>query len=159
MMDQRLFMSVSSIRSGKGVLMTFQSRKQSGFTLIELMIVVAIIGIIAAIAYPSYQNHIEKTRRTTAKSDLMELAQWMERRYSSDYDYRDGTDNPALPFTHSPREQDSADAFYDISFAQDVTEDTFELQAEPKNAQSSDDCGTLTIDEQGNRDADASDCW
>ncbi|TDT37127.1 type IV pilus assembly protein PilE [Halospina denitrificans] len=130
-----------------------------GFTLIELMIVVAILGIIAAIAFPAYQQHVEQTRRTTAQGDLMELAQWMERRYSSDFDYRDGTGNPSLPFSWSPREYDEANAFYDISFAQDVTKDTFELQAVPKNAQSSDDCGTLTLDEQGTRGADGTDCW
>ena len=51
-----------------------------GFSLIELMIVVAIVGIIAAIAYPSYSNHVRETRRTTAQADLVELAQWCSSR-------------------------------------------------------------------------------
>jgi len=61
-----------------------------GFSLIELMIVVAIVGIIAAIAYPSYSNHVRETRRTTAQADLVELAQWMERQYSGDFSYLEG---------------------------------------------------------------------
>lgn len=131
--------------------------KHSGFTLIELMIVVAIIGILAAIAYPSYQNHVEKTRRSVAQADLMELAQWMERRYTASYDYRDVTDNPELPFDESPR--DSNATFYNISFDGDVQRNSFTLQAEPTGPQASDSCGTLTLDSTGATTADATGCW
>lgn len=133
---------------------------EAGFTLIELMIVVAIIGIIAAIAVPSYQTYVENTRRSTAQGDLMELAQWMERRYSENYDYRasDGS-NPDLPFSVSPRNSASGSQFYDIGFASGVQRQAFTLEADPVNAQSGDDCGTLTLDEQGNRGAAQNDCW
>lgn len=130
-----------------------------GFTLIELMIVVAIIGIIAAIAFPSYQRQVEQTRRTTAQSDLLELAQFMERRYSNGFDYRDAANNPNnpnLPFTQSPR---NGTAFYNISFANAVTRDAFTLQAVPTAGQVGDDCGTLTINEQGNQGAAQANCW
>ena len=58
-----------------------------GFTLIELMITVAIIGILAAIAYPSYVEHIYRSRRAEAEATLMELAQWMERNYMVNLSY------------------------------------------------------------------------
>ena len=130
-----------------------------GFTLIELIIVVAIIGILAAIAIPSYQNYVENTRRSAAQGDLMELAQWMERRYGENFDYRDDGNNPDLPFDVSPRGRDAGAQFYDIGFAEDVERESFVLEAEPVNAQSDDDCGTLTLDEQGERGADEDDCW
>lgn len=130
--------------------------KQAGFTLIELIITVAIIAIISAIAFPLYQTQVEQTRRTTAKSDLLELTQWMERRYSNGFDYRDGGNNPALPFNQSPQ---NGTAFYNISFSGNVTRDTYTLQAVPTGGQANDDCGTLTLDEQGNRGAAAANCW
>ncbi|MHA7811101.1 MAG: type IV pilin protein [Marinobacter adhaerens] len=130
--------------------------RSAGFTLIELMIAVTIIGIIAAIAFPAYQNQVEQTRRTTAQADLLELAQWMERRYSNGFDYRDGGNDPALPFTQSPQ---NGTAFYNISFSGNVTRDAFTLQAVPTGGQAGDDCGTLTLDEQGDRGAAEAGCW
>jgi len=56
--------------------------KQSGVTLIELMVVVAIIGIIAAIGYPSYQNYVVQTNRTECQSALVQMANAMERYYT-----------------------------------------------------------------------------
>lgn len=129
----------------------------SGFTLIELMIVVAIIGILAAIAYPSYQRHIENTRRSVAQAELMELAQWMERRYTASYDYRDGTGAPTLPFEESP--QDGSATFYKLSFQGSVARNSFTLQAVPEGAQTNDDCGTLTLDSSGTKGAAKGGCW
>ncbi|WP_417516728.1 type IV pilin protein [Marinobacter sp.] len=133
-----------------------KTQQQAGFTLIELLIVVAIIGIIAAVAFPLYQNQIESTRRTTATADLLELSQWMERRYSNGFDYRDAGNNPALPFTQSPQ---NGTAFYNISFSVNATRDTYTLQAVPTGGQANDDCGTLTLDEQGTRGAAQAGCW
>ena len=81
-----------------------QMKNNGGFTLLELVIAIAVIGIIVAIAFPAYQNQVEDTRRRTAQADLLELAQWMERRYSNGFDYRDAGNNPALPFTHAPQD-------------------------------------------------------
>ncbi len=133
-----------------------KTHQQAGFTLIELLITVAIIGIIAAIAFPLYQNQVERTRRTTATADLLELSQWMERRYSNGFDYRDAGNNPTLPFTQSPQ---NGTAFYNISFSVNATRDAFTLQAVPTGGQANDDCGTLTLDEQGTRGAAQAGCW
>lgn len=62
-------------------------KQQSGFTLIELMIVVAILGIISTIAYGSYQDSVRKTKRAEAKTALMDLGQKMERCYTANGNY------------------------------------------------------------------------
>ncbi|MHA7927120.1 MAG: type IV pilin protein [Marinobacter sp.] len=131
-------------------------KRAAGFTLIELMIVVAIIGIIAAIAYPSYQENVRQTRRTNAQADLLELAQWMERQYSQDYSYLEGGNQPALPFTVSPR---TGTTFYNISFNGNVTQNAFALRAQPTGPQTGDRCGTLTLDNSGARGGAEADCW
>tara|TARA_R110001599_G_C12272022_1_gene661583 strand:- start:861 stop:1280 length:420 start_codon:yes stop_codon:yes gene_type:complete len=133
--------------------------KVKGFTLIELMIAVAIIGILAAIALPSYQQYIERTRRSLAQADLLELVQFMERRYSTGFDYQaTGGGNPALPFDTSPRNTNEPTA-YNISFTTTVTRNTFTLQAVPTSLQSGDSCTTMTIAQDGTRTAGQSDCW
>ncbi|MET0718666.1 MAG: type IV pilin protein, partial [Pseudoxanthomonas sp.] len=71
-----------------------------GFTLIELMIVVAVVAILAAVSYPSFQDQIRKSRRAQAKADLVEYAAAAERFHTSNNSYVGFT----LPFTVSPRE-------------------------------------------------------
>lgn len=61
--------------------------KQQGFSLIELMIVVAIVGILAAIAYPSYQNYVLRSGRADGQAKLMEILQAQERFYSQNQTY------------------------------------------------------------------------
>ncbi|GGE74046.1 type IV pilin [Streptosporangium jomthongense] len=133
------------------------NRREAGFTLIELMIVVAIIGIIAAIAYPSYQDNVRKTRRATAQADLMELAQWMERQYAGDFSYLEGGNQPTLPFTQSPR---NGTAFYNFSFNGTVTANAFTVQAVPAGDQANDGCGTLRLTQAGVKTSTSgSNCW
>lgn len=113
--------------------------------MIELMIVVAIIGIIAAVAYPSYQENVRQTRRSSAQADLMELAQWMERQYAQDYSYLEGGNQPVLPFTVSPR---NGAAFYNLSFSGNVTQNAFTL---PGGTRRSPGGGPLWHDDAGQR--------
>lgn len=127
-----------------------------GFTLLELMIVVAVIAILAAIAVPSYQEQVRKSRRAQAKADLVELAQLAER-------YR--TVNNAFtgfspPFTASPR---TGTAYYTLS-ATVTNSNAFTITAAPQSTggQDQDRCGTLTINHAGaktNSSGAYSDCW
>lgn len=130
-----------------------------GFSLIELIVAVAIIAILAAVAVPSYQKHVEKTRRTQAQADLLELAQWLQRNYSKNTDYR-GTGGvpPVLPFNNSPREAGEPTA-YRLAFAAAPSQNRFTLVATPTALQSGDDCGSLTLAHTGERRAQVDGCW
>ena len=83
---------VSNLSSGRSLL-----NGQRGFTLIELMIVLVIIGIVAAIAYPSYTRYVQKSVRTDAHAGLMQAASELERCYTRSYSYRDCTINAFSP--------------------------------------------------------------
>ena len=75
----------------------FSHSGQRGFTLIELMIVLVIIGIVASIAYPSYTRYVQKTVRTDAHAGLMQAASELERCYTRSYSYSDCTISESSP--------------------------------------------------------------
>jgi type IV pilus assembly protein PilE len=131
-------------------------RRTAGFTLIELMIVVAIIAIIAAVAYPSFTDQVRKSRRAQAKADLLELAQLAERSRTVHNTYADFD----LPFAQSPRE---GTARYQIQWAEDPDASTFELEAVPLDSQQRDPCGTLSVNQANQKTPAAADvtpsCW
>lgn len=120
-------------------------RKISGFTLIELIITVAIVGILAAIAYPSYTSQMQQTRRADCEGVLMQLAGAMERDFSRNNQYRDII--TAGAFTANQCPLDGGTATYNLS-VNPVTATTFQLNAVPVNAQATDSCGTLTLTNQ-----------
>lgn len=135
-------------------------KKMFGFTLIELMIVVAIVGILAAIAYPSYQRYVQDSRRSDARANLVQLAQFMERYYTANGRYVDAGGNaPALPYNEAPR--DGADKYYDLQL-NPVTAQAYTLQAVPKGAMAGDRCGTLSITQAGVKavtSGTVDECW
>lgn len=128
-----------------------------GFTLIELMIVVAVVAILAAIAYPSYQDQVRKSRRAQAKADLVEYAQLAERSHTVENTYA----NFVLPADQSPREP-GATAHYALSLQPDATASTFTIAARAQGNQAKDKCGDLSLNQAGvktNSKSTLSDCW
>jgi type IV pilus assembly protein PilE len=146
-------------------------RRSAGFTMIELMIVVAIIAILTAIAYPSYVTYITKSHRVAAEGCLSEYANYMERYYTTNLNYKeasDGTANPlsdgSLTLACASPQQTGANYRYDLP-AGSLSVSQYTVEAVPQNAQASRDtkCGTLTLDQTGTRTAKGSTittgCW
>jgi type IV pilus assembly protein PilE len=126
--------------------------KQKGVTLVELMIVVAIIGVLAAIAYPQYQKYTLRANRAEAQAIMMETAQFMERRFTTCGTYGTNTTCPtaAAPTSAVAPEGSTGTARrYTIAFTAAPTATAFTLQATRVGIQVNDSCGNLTLTNTG----------
>lgn len=131
------------------------ANRQHGFTLLELMIVVAIIGILASIAYPSYTKYVQRANRADAQAIMMENAQFMERYFTTNGTYEDAD----LPKGQSP---ENGTAKYSITLTEQ-TATAYTIQAAPSGGYTDAECGTMTITQTGAKTETGTgtlgDCW
>ncbi|GAF51928.1 type IV pilin protein [Psychrobacter sp. JCM 18900] len=121
-------------------------KKQSGFTLIELMIVIAIIGILVAIAYPSYQQYVIKTKRTDMMSEMHNIASEIQSRKLAQGSYSN-----ALITGLSGDYPKQGDALYTVSFTPNPLTSDWSIIATPKNGSQMANDGTLSLNFQNIR--------
>jgi type IV pilus assembly protein PilE len=134
-----------------------KSLRTKGFTLIELMIVVAVIALLVGIAYPSYQESVHKSRRGVGQGALMGLASAMQRFYTegspSTYVGVAASGPPGPPDSAiypSAAPLDGAAKDYNL-IIQSAAASTFTLRAIPRDNHVGDKCGTLTLESSGQR--------
>ncbi|WP_158967102.1 type IV pilin protein [Paraglaciecola sp. L3A3] len=129
---------------------------KQGFTLVELMVVVAIIGIVAMVGYPSYQGFIKSSHRAAAQADLMSLGAAMERHKAASYSYKAAavsaadTGKPAIFHTHSPSAEPYASRAYDLTI-KTATGSSYLIEAKPLSTGSQAGDGSLFFYSDGRR--------
>lgn len=142
------------------------SLRLRGFTLVELMIVIAIIGILGAVAYPSYTSNVARGRRADAQKALLEASQFMQRYYTANNTYTDSNGKPpALPGTLTTTKQSSGNTVYDLTVTA-ADQLGYTIKATPNSAglMARDECGTFVLESSGRRSLEGSsktagECW
>ena len=141
-------------------IMATSRRMHRGFTVLELLIAVAIVGILASIALPSYSAYIDRARRAEARTAMLDAAQFMQRFYAANNTYVGAY--TAMPASMK-RTPSSGTQAYTIQAAAGVTAAAYTLQAVPQGPMSGDRCGTLTVTSAGVRGRTGSEtldrCW
>lgn len=127
-------------------------RRLLGFTLFELMVTLAIMAIVATLAFPSYMDSVRKSRRADAQAKMREFEVFAARMFTVDSDYscfEDGGDC----------DPPTGDDYYSYSVAMDGASLTYTLTATPQGTQEEDSCGTMTVTQTGAVTAEGSGCW
>ena len=136
-------MSGDSHRHSSQPLARKRSDTAEGFTLIELMIVVAVVALLAAIALPSYTQYVQRSHRAHARTALLQTAQWLERAATAQGSYPAAAAIPAgVMAVEGGRYNVAVNA---------INAATFVLQATPNAAQGTDGCGIFQLNEAGVR--------
>lgn len=133
-------------------------RRRNGFTLMEVLITVAIVGILGAVAYPSYSNYVIKSKRAEPQKELLQLANLMEQYYIDQRTYTD--DLSDLGKSGATYLTESGN--YTMSASIDATGETFTLTASIKSgsSQASDsECASMSINHTGSKTATNATCW
>lgn len=134
--------------------------KQFGFTLTELLIVVAVMGILYTVALPSYTEHMERSRRADVQQEMLQYGATLERIYTRNGGYPNtfstAQNAEFYTFTYAPSDRTPGSAA-----GADFRSRQYTLTATPKrgSAQAGDRCGSLVITHNGSQSADAANCW
>ena len=133
------------------------SLKTSGFTLIEILITVAILAIVAAVAIPSYSSYVDRGKRAEARTALLDIAARQERYYSNNRQYADQLSKLRMSGTKSEN------GYYTLSVTlpSGSNNQDFDATATP-SGWTDDKCGNLGIDETGAKTQSLGDralCW
>lgn len=133
-------------------------RKQyNGFTLLELLIVVAIVAIIAVFALPTYQRQTMHAHRANAQAKMLEIAGLLENHYLQQGSYSQAlidNINADADLSHAPS---ATNHQYDITVKQTDSGQSYQISATPQNAEAR--CGVLTLDNFHTQGADDDNCW
>ncbi len=140
-------------------------RSSSGFTLIEVMIVVVIIAVLTSIAVPSYQQYVLRSRRADCQTVMLSYANALERRFTLTSSYMQGGSMNIAGFGVCPSGANANSITYNIVANPIVAGDgtAFIIMAAPNGQQAKDRCGSLTLTNAGVKDVTGTDpvskCW